>query len=260
MDDIFAVIVFLLFVVGSAIFNKIRTAQQNSRMDQEVEVDPDDLPEATRRMLYGEPRTARQAPQRREVPQQMAQRGFEAEEEEEEGDGMDSERMPQPMPAPQQRARPIPVADPARRVPLQGQQPRQQTRPEFREVRVEQIPARRPAPPAPPRPMPQQRPMPRVQQMPTRRMTPVAEDSEDFEQRERIRHQREMEETLTRQKRQLAETQARAKRVRQPQAAEAKAVVQRMLGSKRGLAYSVVLSEILGPPLAMRQPESGRTW
>jgi len=224
-------IIFLIIAIVSVIKRIREMQQEEERRNSLPKTRPEDLPEATRRMLYGDTQVPtareRQAPQQPPVivarPRQMPQQDQEG---------------PRPVPPPRPFTQPPPLTPTVRPMPLPiPPRPMQPSRP------VVMQPRRMPTP-QPPRPSAAM-PPPNVA-----RQFMSGDDGADFDARaasdrtdgEWVMRQEQERRRQAEQARMQAATRARA------------AKKQRILAPGADLRRAILMNEILGPPIALRDP------
>lgn len=211
MENLLGLIIFLV-IAGISVVGKMRESRklEEERRDRES-MPPVELPEATRRMLYGDI-----------------------------GDDIPTARPRQTGEAPPPR--PVVVARPA---PAPRQEPRRQeaTPPVVRPMRQEQ--PQRPAAPRPPVSVPARR-IP-VQTAPARQTAARRAEQESASDESVWARMRAEERRL----RQMAE----ANRQKAASIAATRRQSERLFGGAGNLRRGIILREVLGPPLALRETQ-----
>ncbi len=209
MENLLGLIIFLV-IAGISVVGKMRESRKAEEERREREgMPPVELPEVTRRMLYGDSG---------DIPTARPRQTGEA-----------------PPP------RPVVVARPAPSAPVPQQQPRRQENPPT-VVRPAQQGQQRPAGPRPPVSVPARK-VP-VQAAPTRQAARRAEQEGASDESVWARMRAE-----ERRLRQLAE----ANRQKAATVAATKRQSERVFGGAGNLRRGIIIREVLGPPLALRQ-------
>lgn len=242
MENLLAFVVFIV-IAAVSMAQKAREArkkaEEESRHLEELSRRPE-LPEATRRVLYGEggePPRPTAPPPHTDLPEATRRILY-------------GDRTEIPMARPRgdtaAPARPVVVARPAPPSAPPDRVPRSPGRPDGPTVRQPQArPQPRPAPQRPPSPAAPVRPAVPPRRTPPIPTAPVQRRQAAVEQDESAWVQTRREEREQRQAHARREVQARATRAANRRDA-------RLFAGGRALGRAMVLREVLGPPLALR--------
>lgn len=229
MNSTIGFIIFVVIAIASAIKHYREAQQEEEQRRAAPRTRPEELPEATRRMLYGDTEipTARE----RQAPAQptvIVARPRQTAGENEEG--------PRPVPVPPviiPPPAPRPAGTPARRVPIPPR-PMQPHRPVVLQRSVPSAP-RRPA--AMPAPSVARETLPGDRGRDFDARAAVEKGEGDWVLREQLERRRQAERTQTR----TADAASTARR-------------NRLFAAGTDLRRAILMNEILGPPVAMRDP------
>ena len=242
MEEYIGLLIFAVIAIGSWIMKAREQRMEAERRKNRVERQDVELPEATRRMLYGGETIPTAQPKREQSQDGMEEEGW---------------QPVTPPPRPQQRPQPPQRQEP-RRTPVQEQQRPRQTQPTAAPRRSLQDlwqDAQRRIEAELERQQQAQHPQPPVQRPQPQRPTAVPKRARREETHVQ-RYTREEEEAL--QRRRAEEAQRRKKQAalaaqwERERVARRKGNLAHMLTNSADIRRGIVLQEILGPPKALR--------